>query len=504
MSMRTAFSLACLLTAIAPFAPCSAQQIHGTVLRPDSSRAAGVIVVATDAHGTAVSQALSTARGDFTLHLPAFEKYDLRFLQIGFKPTTLAAVAAGSPLAPPLRVTLRDERITLATVTVRGESTCRMHADSAQLVARLWEEARKAIIATQLSAKELAPRVRAALYERQTDLAESQVVASRNSYASGSTLRPFASLSPDSLLKVGYATWDANGSVYRAPDADALLSNDFASLHCFQVKPPPSDRGDWVGIGFRPSRKRGNLVDIEGTLWLDRRSSELRLLEFSYTNLPSVYAPANAGGSVEFVRLSNGAWVVNRWSIRMPRTALKTSHDFSAMSAKGLQPVGVRDLVVPTLEGLQINGGDLLSVELDGVLLYTAGESARDYSAALLEDDAKMLQSCPADTSGGDLPAILRGTVFDDAHQPVNGAAVRLTWRARFRISGPWDFSFKDEERDLTTSETGEWFVCGVPRERVITAKVYAGDRLAQPASIRIPKERVSARIDVTIPGKPD
>lgn len=504
MNTRAVVRLFCCLTALAPCARGAAQQIRGSILLPDSSRAVGVIVMASDAHGTVVSRALSTTRGDFALRLPAFGKYDLRFLRIGFKPTTLSAIAADSLPVHPLHVTLRGEAITLATVTVQGKSVCRMQLDSAQTVARLWEEARKAIIATQLSATQLAPHVRAGLYERQTDLTETEVLASHNSFSSGSTLRPFASLRPDSLAKVGYATWDAKGSVYRAPDADALLSNDFASLHCFQVTPPPGDRGDWVGIGFRPVRNRGDLVDIEGTLWLDRKSSELRLLEYRYTNLPSDYVPANAGGSVEFVRLSNGAWVINRWFIRMPRTAVGMIQDYSSTNATGLKGLQGRYRVVPILQGLQFNGGDLLSVDLDGVLLYTAGESARDYSAALLADDAKMLESCATDTSGGDLPAVLRGTVFDDTHQPISGAAVRLTWRARFRIQGKWNFTFREQERDLTTSDMGEWFTCGVPRERVITVRATAGERFAEDAKIRIPKERVSARIDVSMPPKPD
>ena len=31
---------------------------------------------------------------------------------------------------------------------------------------------------------------------------------------------------------------DDNGAVYRAPDAEALLSDAFASLHCFREEPP--------------------------------------------------------------------------------------------------------------------------------------------------------------------------------------------------------------------------------------------------------------------------
>ena len=59
--------------------------------------------------------------------------------------------------------------------------------------------------------------------------------------------------------------------------------------------------------------------EVTGTLWVDKNSSELRFLEYSYTGLPGVLRPASLGGRVEFRRLANGAWIVSYWYIRMPR-----------------------------------------------------------------------------------------------------------------------------------------------------------------------------------------
>jgi len=58
--------------------------------------------------------------------------------------------------------------------------------------------------------------------------------------------------------------------------------------------------------------------DIEGVLWLDAVSAELRYLDFTYTRLPYEIQLQNIGGRVEFERLPSGPWIVRRWWIRMP------------------------------------------------------------------------------------------------------------------------------------------------------------------------------------------
>jgi hypothetical protein len=58
-------------------------------------------------------------------------------------------------------------------------------------------------------------------------------------------------------------------------------------------------------------------VEVRGSAWVDRRTSELRRLEFRYVNA-SQDIERDAGGDMDFVRFPNGAWVISQWNIRMP------------------------------------------------------------------------------------------------------------------------------------------------------------------------------------------
>jgi hypothetical protein len=185
-------------------------------------------------------------------------------------------------------------------------------------------------------------------------------------------LRPFASLPADSLAKIGYSTPEAGSEVYRAPDADALLSNAFASLYCFHVEPAPATHADWIGLGFAPARFRAGIVDIEGTLWLDRLSSELRRLDFTYTSLPRELAPARAGGTLEFMRLVDGTWLIRRWILRMPRATLVSIHRPTLRPGdSGLVPSAATEL---SLDGLHFAGAEVTYVGRGGAVVYSAGE----------------------------------------------------------------------------------------------------------------------------------
>ena len=312
-----------------------AQTVRGIVTLPDSSRAAGVIVVASDAKGNESARALTGESGTYELRLPGAGRYEVRVLRIGFRPTVVPAFDIGAGESRSLPVVLRGEAIVLAAIKVEGKRVCRVRQDSGQAVARLWEEARKAISATQLSPAGARQTVKWIVYDRNADITGKHVFTEATNSYSAAAVKAFVGLPPDSLAKVGYMTEDDNGAVYRAPDAEALLSDAFASLHCFREEPPAKDRGDWVGIGFRPAKERAGIVDIEGTLWLDRASSELRQLDFRFTNLPEDYSHVKAGGSVEFLRLATGSWLVSRWQLRMPRTTRQlVPHYTGALGAR--------------------------------------------------------------------------------------------------------------------------------------------------------------------------
>ena len=115
-------------------------------------------------------------------------------------------------------------------------------------------------------------------------------------------------------------------------------------------------------------------------------------------------------------------------------------------------------------------------------------------------NDAKLASGCAADSAQSELSAMLRGTVFEGAHKGLPGAAVRITWRGTFKNAGGSSLAFRNEQRDLKADAAGNWYLCGVPRERVVTVRATVGGRSSAPVTVRIPRERVSAGVDVEVP----
>jgi hypothetical protein len=356
-------ALAGPLASLAAQAPVPVAELRGRTLLPDSSTGVpGILVVATDASGAVAARTLSSASGDFLLRVPRPARYVVRALRIGFSPSALPPfdIAAGEKRHAD--IVLRGMAVSLAGITVTSDNSCRSPNDSAQLVVRLWEQARTALSATALGGARAPLTATVRVYERTLDASGAMIGAETSRVLRGPTMHPFASLAPDSLARVGYVAEEADGVLYRAPDADVLISDSFAALHCLWVQAAPPDHHDWIGIGVRPSRERRGVKDIEGTLWLDRATSELRAFEYRYTGLPAEVAGAQAGGRVEFLRLPTAHWIVSRWSIRMPQTAVR----------KGVSGVGVHARIEERtfVQAIRITGGETMDVERDGVSLY--------------------------------------------------------------------------------------------------------------------------------------
>ncbi|HVT38628.1 MAG TPA: carboxypeptidase regulatory-like domain-containing protein, partial [Gemmatimonadaceae bacterium] len=365
-SLRYGRRLLLFLGLLAPCGAMHAQRIRGDVLLADSAtRAAGMIVVVSGAAGETIARALTGAHGDFDIALPRAARYAVRVLRIGYQPTLVPPfdVAAGESHA--LRIVLNGAPVVLARVTVRGESSCRLSKDSGQLVARVWDEARKAMTASQLGAMDV-PLV-AQWIEFERTLSPDGRVVRRQLIRStrGATTHAFVSLPGDSLAQVGYVVAETDGTRYFAPDADALLSESFAALHCFHVEPGPSGHANLIGVGFRPAREREGMRDIEGTFWLDRETAELRWLDYRYTGLHAVAADAGAGGRVEFLRLASGNWLINRWHIRMPILL--------APPGRARNPFGTSmSMGQPRLRAIEMDGGEVTLVLRKDSVVYRA------------------------------------------------------------------------------------------------------------------------------------
>jgi hypothetical protein len=262
-----------------------------------------------------------------------------------------------------VRIVFAADPVNLAAINVRDRSTCRVNADTGLIVTRVWEEARKAMLTTQLSTGEAPLFAEWIEYDRTLDstgrvVRDQHVRTSRNP-----TTHAFRSRPAEVLDSIGYVVADTSGITYYAPDAAVLLSDPFAAGHCFQLEASDDDPSV-VGIAFRPARDRRDVREIEGTLWLDKASAELRRLDFRYTNLPEVTRSAGAGGVVEFLRLADGNWIVSRWSARMPRLGVP-----SRTSDNGLRRV-IMTSTNAIVRSIQVTGGEVIRVTRHDSLQY--------------------------------------------------------------------------------------------------------------------------------------
>jgi hypothetical protein len=553
--LRARFALAAVFAMSGGAA--GAQQLRGEVVLPDSTtRVPGVVVVATGAGGAEVARALTGERGEFFVRFPGAGRYGLRLLRVGFRPTVVEPMTIAEGETRTVRLVLGDRAVTLAAVRVPGENVCRIRQDSGQLVARVWEQARTALSATQLTARGSLLDASLLTYRRVLDRTGLVIKSDSSHIERGTTRQTFQSWSAESLAALGYATTGRDGLTYYAPDADVLLSDSFAALHCFRIEPPPGDRADWVGIGFRPARERRGVNDIEGTLWMDRGTAELRRLEYKYTNLQWEFAEAGAGGWVEFTRLSTGQWIVTSWVIRLPQATRR---------------MVAREGPRTEITAVSVSGGEVLEVMRNGVVLHRAAGSSLEVTLAARDpyvgaEGAKVAlagtpQAGVADSTGrvrfgavlpgrytatfvtpvmerlgvpplegevevkpgvasnvarfrlptvtdlmrqlcGDVvaagpDALIFGRLADSSRRPRAGAALAASWQRGFSQAAGGGVRFTTETREAEADEVGRWRMCGMPHETPIFLTVAAEGVKWPTVKVRVPEKWPFARFDL-------
>lgn len=364
---RGAVGAALLVASVATARSLQAQTITGSVTLPDSATPArGVIVLALDARGAEVARTLTGSTGRFVLHAPGLGRYRLRVLRIGYRPTEGPTVDAGTGTTDVPEIVFAGRQVMLSAMNVRDRQTCRVSADTGYAVAQVWDEARKAMLSTQLTSED-APLVADWIeYDRVLDSTARLIREQHVRVLTRPTTHAFKSRPADELAKTGYVVADGGATTYFAPDAEALLSESFAASHCFRLTSPPAGQSQLIGIAFEPSRDRRDARDIAGTLWLERSSAELRTLDFRYTNLPDLATAAGAGGRVEFLRLDDGNWLVRRWHVRMPVVAPRDR------SADAITRRVVMAASALSLRGVQTTGGEVTRVSRHDTVVYRA------------------------------------------------------------------------------------------------------------------------------------
>ncbi|HET7187352.1 MAG TPA: carboxypeptidase-like regulatory domain-containing protein [Gemmatimonadaceae bacterium] len=361
-----------LLAAIGTAA--QAQSVRGTITR-DGMQIDGAIVLLVDSAGRFVARGASRESGAYALTADRSGRYTLRVLRIGYAPTIVGPLQLATGAVTTRNVSLTGAPVRIAELRITDRAPCQVRPDSDAVAFRLWEEARTALLATALTQREQLT-MRTSVTQRLLDQAGKRVLSESTTTRVIPTVRPFVSLPPDSLVAVGYVLHNAQGETeYWAPDADVLLSESFASSHCLRPERPAADTGiasRWIGIAFLPSGDPRGVAEVEGVLWLDRATAELRRLDYHYVNLPSAARLAervHAGGQVEFMRLPNGGWIVPRWAIRYP--VLRAAPRAPSAIVPGMR----RETPAPELElaGVRVTAGEVSDVHRGGATLWERG-----------------------------------------------------------------------------------------------------------------------------------
>ncbi len=245
---------------------------------------------------------------------------------------------------------------------------------------------------------------------------------------------------------------------------------------------------------------------------------------------------AGAGGTVQFLRLRDGNWIVNRWAVRMPRIGAPDKQTrngkvtYSASSAVvhavhvtggEVTRVSKRDTVLyePTGNALRVQAltrdtlmkaaGAILSLQgsdymgiadsmgrivlrpvLEGRYHARLSTPLMDsLGAAPVERDIEVRSDTHVDSlqlpSARDVlqkacPAdslrhgegLLRGTVRDEHARAVPQVAVTLTWQSGFGSSSVDQVTWRESTLGVLTDNRGGWRFCGVPRNVPLTVRV--------------------------------
>lgn len=380
------------LLLLAFVAPLSAQTVRGRVTdRATQQPVVGAFVVLLDATGDGVRADISGPGGEFQHNAPGPGQYRVRVDRIGVQSVTSAPFQIGAGETVPFAMQVETRTVMLPPIVAETESRCTVRPSGGVPLERVWDEARKALSLAAWTEEQGGLPFTAMTYERTRELVSLKIAQEDRRMSSGYDRKTFFSAPARELAARGYVRDGGDGyHRYFGVDAPTLLSDEFLDTHCFRIAAAPRGRPELAGlIGLQFEPVPGHrLPDVQGTLWLDRATSELRHLEFQYTRhlQPWPVPQERFGGRVEFARLGNGAWIVERWWIRMPQFAPGVPSTVRiagrTIRPEDLRTLGERDLAMAAAGiGLTVReaGGDVVLVhDVHRIGPATAGTAALD------------------------------------------------------------------------------------------------------------------------------
>jgi hypothetical protein len=306
--------------------PAPDSVFSGRVVEVGSDRpvsAATVLLV--DAAGARRAGSFTLDDGTFRLSIPARPGDELRVERLGYAPVVHPLGGDGAPVPQRVELEMEPRPVEFSAIEVTAEARCDIAPTDAGRTYDLWEATRIALQAAELTETEALSRHRIRVWQHRENQDASRVegLTWADQVAEG---RPFETLPPSELAERGHVQTDRDERIVHGPDARILLSDAFANSHCFRVVASTGavEEGSgesWIGLAFEPAPDPADIVKIGGTLWLDRASGQLRLIEFRFLQYQprfSTWTPwgADSGGTIRYRALADGRWVVESWSLR--------------------------------------------------------------------------------------------------------------------------------------------------------------------------------------------
>jgi len=529
----------------------SAQTVLVRVLGADASQPLfGALAYLVDEAGATVRTALTDERGRALFAGIEAATYRVRAEMIGMATaeTELFEAAAGATVQRAL--SLESRAIMLEGIEVAAEGgRCRVRPEgTGLLVSDVWDEARKALSAAAFTDQQGVYRYETRRYVRDLDPDTKAIIREERSRGGGYMRSPFKSLPAEDLVENGFVQQEGDAQLYYAPDASVLLSDAFLDTHCFRIVEGGDDRSGLLGLHFEPTREDRGVVDISGTLWLDRGTAELRWLDYYYQNLDPRIQSRDVGGRVDFQRMPAGTWIVPEWWIRMPTVEIQSGPDLVRRPVVvGFRQVGGSVLEAHEAGGRSLGqrvqtGGiegivvDSLGALLQGVRVGVVGSNQEVFTnaegrfsiTALTEGVYQVRFIDSGLESFGYLPppvtrevvrgemsyiefhmpsvgevlfeacrdeprsqgtGVLVGVVLDEStDRPLQGATVQVRW-SDFRTAGAAvPLGLREEVSTLrtTTDADGSYRLCGVPVDERLTVLSVVNDVESTAVTLRI------------------
>lgn len=295
-----------------------AQIVRGAITdRETGAPVVGAIVSGgRDSLMSGASRVMSDVSGQYSWRPPAAGDWVLEVRAIGYRPTQ-TRLSVQSEETVRRDIVMERAPISLTGVRVERESSCRARAELSGDASVVWNDVWSALAGAVTSRGVRRETASVMRYVRTREPITGLVLNETRTVRTGGNWQSFTALAASELAKTGFRIENADGSVtFNAPDAETLIAPEFIARHCYGL-----DSRDGaerlIGIAFWP-HKRFVAEDVEGVLWVDARTRELRRVEFTYPVLKTLDPLADFGGFASYVRQADGSWTIDAWQIRVP------------------------------------------------------------------------------------------------------------------------------------------------------------------------------------------